>query len=54
MSEAADPVDVIIQMDRGRPSGRAECVFSSDREARRVVQTMHRRDLGHRWGEGVG
>ena len=52
VGEAADPVDVIIQMDRGRPSGRAECVFSSDREARRVVQTMHRRDLGHRWGRG--
>ena len=50
VSEAADPVDVIIQMDRERPSGRAECVFSCDREARRVVQTMHRRDLGHRWG----
>ena len=49
VSEAADPVDVIIQMDRGRPSGRADCVFSSDREARRVASNMHRRDLGSRW-----
>ena len=49
VSEAADPVEVIIQMDRGRPSGRADCVFSSDREARRVASNMHRRDLGSRW-----
>ena len=49
MSEAGDPIDVIIQMDRGRPSGRAECVFGSDREAKRVAQDMHRRDLGSRW-----
>ena len=48
LSEAADPVDVIIGMDRGRPSGKAEAVFSSDREARRVAQNMHRRDLGSR------
>ena len=49
LSEAAEPVDVIIELDRGRPSGRAECVFSSDREARKVVQSMHRRDLGNRY-----
>ena len=49
LSEAAEPVDVIIEQDRGRPSGRAECVFSSDREARKVVQSMHRRDLGNRY-----
>ena len=48
LSEAAEPVDVIIELDRGRPSGRAECVFSSEREARKVVQSMHRRDLGNR------
>jgi len=51
LSEAAEPVDVIIMMDRGRPNGRAECVFRSDREARRVAQYMHRRDLGHRYIE---
>jgi len=51
LSEAAEPVDIIIEMDRGRPSGRAECVFSSDREARKVAQYMHRRDLGHRYIE---
>jgi len=51
LSEAAEPVDVIIEMDRGRPSGRAECVFSSDREARKVAQSMHRRDLGQRYIE---
>ena len=48
IGEAADPIDVIILMDRGRPSGKAECVFSSDREARKVAQNMHRRDLGSR------
>ena len=52
ISEAADPIDVIILMDRGRPSGNAECVFSSDREARRVARNMYRRDLGHRWADG--
>jgi len=51
LCEAAEPVDIIIMMDRGRPSGRAECVFKSDREARRVAQYMHRRDLGHRYIE---
>jgi len=51
LCEAAEPVDVIIEMNRGRPSGRAECVFSSDREARKVAQYMHRRDLGQRYIE---
>jgi len=51
LSEAAEPVNVIIEMDRGRPSGRAECVFRSDREARKVAQNMHRRDLGQRYIE---
>ena len=53
LSEAAEPVDIIIEMDRGRPSGRAECVFSSDREAKKVAQYMHRRDLGHRLVVGL-
>ena len=53
MSEAAaDPVDVIIHMARGRSSLRADCVFSSDREARRVASDMLSRDLGTRWGVG--
>jgi hypothetical protein len=51
VSEAADPVDVI--MARGRSSLRADCVFSSAREARRVASGMHSRDLGRRWGVGV-
>ena len=56
LAEAADPVEVIIEMDRlpfvtfllrfdfmiwlvrnGRPSGRADAVFASSREARRLV-----------------
>jgi len=51
LSEAADPVDVIIGIDRGRPNGKAEAVFSSDRDARRVAQNMHKKDLGSRYIE---
>jgi len=52
LAEAADPVEVIIEMDRnGRPSGRADAVFASSREARRAAEKMHRRDLGNRYIE---
>jgi len=52
LSEAADPLEVIIEMDRtGRPSGQAEAVFASHRDAKRVVDQMHKRDLGHRYIE---
>lgn len=52
LSEAADPIDVIIEMDSsGRPSGRADAIFQTSREAKRVVERMHRRDLGTRYIE---
>ena len=69
LSEAADPEDVIIIMDRlvliiiiitviisiiirtGRPSGQADAIFSSERDARRVVNIMHKRDMGPRYIE---
>ena len=74
LSEAADPLEVIIEMERwvaaiviqlviwsviwlfptfrtGRPSGQADAVFASHRDARRVVDQMHKRDLGHRYIE---
>ena len=50
LKEVADPIDVIILMEKGRPSGNAEAVFKTDKEARRVAEIMHRRDLGHRFG----
>jgi len=52
LSEAAYPEEVIIIMDRtGRPSGQADAIFSSERDARRVVSIMHKRDMGPRYVE---
>jgi len=52
LSEAADPEEVVIIMDRtGRPSGQADAIFSSERDARRVVSQMHKRDMGARYIE---
>merc|ERR1719189_2739511 len=52
LSEAADPEDVIIVMDRtGRPSGQADAIFREERDARRVVSQMHKRDMGTRYIE---
>jgi len=52
LAEAADPLEVVIEMDRnGRPSGRADAIFASSREARRAAEKMHRRDLGSRYIE---
>jgi len=52
LSEAAEPDDVIISMDRsGRPSGQAEAVFREARDARRVASVMHKRDMGSRYIE---
>ena len=35
----------------GRPSGQADAIFSSERDARRVVSQMHKRDMGARYIE---
>lgn len=52
LSEAADPDEVIIVMDRtGRPSGQADAIFRDERDARRVVSQMHKRDMGTRYIE---
>jgi len=52
ISEAAEPEDVIIGMDRaGRPSGQAEAVFRDARDARRAANVMHKRDMGSRYIE---
>jgi len=52
LSEAAYPDEVNIIMDRtGRPSGQADAIFSSERDARRVVSIMHKRDMGPRYVE---
>lgn len=52
LSEAADPIQVEVTMDRtGRPSGSAYAYFKTQEEARRVVQEMHKRDLGTRYIE---
>jgi len=52
LAEAADPEDVIIIMDRrGRPSGEADAIFPTRKEAMKVVTQMHRRDMGHRYVE---
>ena len=49
LGEAADPTEVVIQMDRdGRPSGDARAYFDSSRDARRAAEKMHKRDLGSR------
>jgi len=52
LTEAADPVEVIINMGRdGRPDGSANAVFETARDAKRVVQELHRKDMGSRYIE---
>jgi len=52
LAESAEPTDVVIIMDRRqRPSGEADASFSSRKDAQKVVQQMHRRDMGHRYVE---
>merc|ERR1719509_444315 len=52
LTEAADPVEVIINMGRdGRPDGSANAVFETTRDAKRVVAELHRRDMGSRYIE---
>jgi len=52
LSEAAEPDDVIITMDRtNRPSGQAEAIYASASQARRAAEVMHKRDLGSRYIE---
>merc|ERR1719495_2166002 len=52
LSEAADPVEVIINIGRdGRPAGSADAVFETSRDARRVVQELHKKDMGSRYIE---
>jgi len=52
LTEAADPVEVIINMGRdGRPDGSANAVFETTRDAKRVVSELHRRDMGSRYIE---
>jgi len=52
VSEAAEPFDVVITMDKmGRPSGQANAYFKTEDEALKVVKEMHRRDLGTRYIE---
>ena len=51
LSEAADPISVNILMEGGRPTGKAECVFSSAKVAKRVAKTMHMKDIGERYIE---
>lgn len=52
LTEAADPVEVIINMGRdGRPDGSANAVFETARDAKRVVAELHRKDMGSRYIE---
>jgi len=57
LREVAEPVSVTILLEDSRPTGKADCVFSSARVAKRVAQTMHMKHMGQRYIEcfyGVG
>jgi len=54
LKEAADPIEVHIEEERqGRPSGRAVAYFRTEEEAEKVVEEMHKRDMGTRYIECI-